>query len=550
MRVLALAVLLFTGCAPARDASITAASREARYFGEVTPPAHNVFTFANGPEPEAIDPGIISGQPDGRIARALFEGLTTPHPETLEPMPGQAYRWEIGADGLTYTFHLRPGLKWSDGASLTTRDFLWSWRRALRPETASRNASLLYAIENAEAFNQGEITDERRIGLEAPDESTFVVRLAKPTSYFLFLTQYYTFLPVPRAAVERHGQRWTRPENIVSNGPFVLEKWRQGDRFELVKNPLYWDAGYVKLDRIVALSVEDLNTCANLYKAGVTDWNPSGYVPSQFLPYLKGYADLSTGRYQGIYFYSFNLTRKPLDDVWVRRALAYALDREAIARDLLKGVREPWGTFTPSGYPGYVAPSPMRHDPEKARDCLARAGYPGGRGFPRIEIMFNTSEDNARIAQAVQAMWKRELGINVELANQEWGSYLQATTSLQYQVARRAWIGDYLDPNSFLACLRTGDGNNRTGWSDPRYDVLLRRAEGELDPARRMATLAEAESLMLDQAPLIPFYHYATTQLVKPYVRGIHATALDTHPLKHVWIDREWRKPRRVATSK
>ena len=543
MRQLAIAlVLMGAGCAPAGDGSVTRTSSEPRYFGATRAPAANVLTYANGAEPEGIDPGVISGQPDGRVARALFEGLAVPDPRTLEPTPGQAYRWEISADGRTYVFHLRPGLMWSDGTPLTAGDFVWSWRRALRPQTASRNASLLYSIENAEAFNQGEITDEERIGVAAPDDSTFVVRLAAPTSYFLFLTQYYTFLPVPRAAIEAHGARWTRPENIISNGPFTLARWRQGDRFEFAKNPRYWDAASVKLDRIVALSLDDLNTMANLYKAGVTDWNPSGYLPSQFVPYLKGYADLRTGPYHGIYYYSLNCTRKPFDDVWVRRALAFAVDREAIARDLLKGIRPPWGNFTPMGYPGYVQPAGMRYDPERARACLARAGFPGGRGFPKVTILFNTSEDNRRVAEAAQAMWKRELGIRVELANQEWGSYLQATTTLQYDVARRSWIGDYLDPTTFLGCMRSGDGNNRTGWSDQRYDALLRQAAVELDDARRMRTLAEAESLMLDQAPVIPFYHYATTELVKPYVRGLYSTALDTHPLKYVWIDREWRR--------
>ena len=551
MRRLAFALMVVAiGCAPAPDTAVTRTGSEPRYFGATRAPATDAFTYANGAEPEGIDPGLISGQPDGRVARTIFEGLVTPDPVTLEPTPGQAYRWEISADGLTYTFHLRPGLQWSDGTPLTSQDFLWSWRRVLRPETASRNASLLYPIVNAEAFNLGHLADESQVGIAAPDDSSFVVRLASPTSYFLFMTQYYTFLPVPRAVVEAHGTRWTRPENVVGNGAFLLKKWRQGDRFEFGRNPLYWDAASVKLDKIVALSVDDLNTCANLYKAGVTDWNPSGYLPSQFIPYLKGYADLQTGPYHGVYFYSINCTRKPFDDVWVRRALAYAVDRDAITRDLLKGIRPAWGNLTPMGYPGYQQPPGMKYDPERARACLARAGFPGGKGFPKVAVLFNTSEDHRRIAEAVQQMWKRELGIHVELANQEWGSYLQATTQLQYDVARRSWIGDYLDPTTFLGLMRTGDGNNRTGWSDPRYDALLRRAALELDAARRMRTLAEAESLMLDQTPVIPIYHYATTALVKPYVRGLHPTALDTHPLKHVWIDRDWRRQKPAVAAR
>ena len=539
----ATAALALLSCAPGEKAEVQpAAAGGKRWFGDITPPAENVFTYANGAEPERIDPGLMSGQPDGRIARTLFEGLTTPDPKTLEPLPGQAYRWDLTPDGRTYTFHLRPGLVWTDGRPLTAQDFLWSWMRVLKPETGARYATFLYPVDNAEAFNQGKIQDPTRVGLSAPDDSTFVVRLAHPTSYFLSLTYFYTCLPVPRHVIERYGARWTHIDHLVSNGPFKLAFWRQNDRFEMTKSPSYWDAANVRLDKVVAYSVDDLNTCTNLYKAGVTDWNPSGYVPAQYIPYMRDYADYRTGRYQATYFYSINVTRKPLDNVWVRRALNLAIDRETIARDLLKGSRDPWGNICPSGYAGYQPPPGLTYDPAKARECLARAGYPGGKGFPRISILFNTSEDHRRIAEAVQAMWLRDLGIHVELSNQEWGSYLQATTSLQYDISRRSWIGDYLDPNTFLEMWRTGDGNNRTGWGEPRYDALLKRAAAELDPGKRFALLAEAEALVLDQGIVIPIYHYSTVELLKPYVKGLYQTALDVHPMKTVWIDRDWQK--------
>jgi ABC-type oligopeptide transport system substrate-binding subunit len=235
-----------------------------------------------------------------------------------------------------------------------------------------------------------------------------------------------------------------------------------------------------------------------------------------------------------------NVTRKPFDNVWVRRALNHAVDREAIANDLLKRSRDPWGNFTPSGYPGYQAPPGIRFDPAEARRCLARAGHPDGIGFPKISILFNTSEDHRRIAEAIQSMWRDVLHIEVELSNQEWGSYLKACTDLQYDVARRSWIGDYLDPNTFLACYITKDGNNRTGWSHPRYDRLIRDAAFEVVPEKRFALLAEAEALLLSEGPVIPIYHYSTNELVKPYVSGIHQTPLDVHPLTYVSIDREW----------
>jgi oligopeptide transport system substrate-binding protein len=528
-------------CAGDRGADTRTAASGPRWFGDVTPPEDNVLRFANGAEPERIDPGLMSGQPDGRVARMLFEGLVTPDPQTLESRPGQAYRWETSADGRTVTFHLRPGLVWSDGVPLTARDFVWSWTRVLTPATASRYGTFLYAIANAEDFHKGRITDPARLGLAAPDDSTFVVTLANPTPYFVSLTQYYTCLPVPRHVIEKHGDRWWRPEHLVNNGPFKLDVWRQRDRFEFVRNPTYWDAASVRLDRIIAYSLEDLNTCTNLYKAGVIDWNPSGYIPAPFLPYMQGYADYHTGRYQSVYFYSVNLRRKPLDNVHVRRALNLAIDREAIVRDLFKGTHYPWGNFAPSGYPDYTNPPGVTFDPERARAELAQAGYPGGQGLPKISILFNTSENHRRVAEVIQQMWHRHLGIDVELSNQEWGSYLQATTALEYDVARRSWIGDYLDPHTFLSIMKTGDGNNRTGWGDPRYDALLTGADRELDPAKRARMLAEAETLLLESACVLPIYQYASTELIKPYVRGIYPTALDTHPLTRVWIDRDWK---------
>ncbi len=541
--------LLSLRCAPATSPSARSAARETRYFGDATPPKEDVLTFNNGAEPESFDPHLMSGQPDGRIARMIFEGLVASHPQTLAPIPGQAYRWEISGDGLTYTFHLRPGLRWTNGDPVTARDFRWSWLRVLAPRTASRYASLLYPIRNAEAFNKGEV-DSTHVGVAAPDDSTFVVTLGHPTPYFLFIAAFYTSLPAHQGTVERFGDRWTRPENIVTNGPFRLVTWRQGNKVIVERNLLYWDAVRVRLQRIVAYAVDDLNTSLNLYKAGVVDWCPSGYLPSQFIPYVRDFADYRHGRYQAMYFYSINVTRKPFDNVWVRRALDYAVDREAITKGLLKGSRDPWGSLVPSGYPGYHNPPGITFDPDKARQCLTRAGYPGGAGFPKVQILFNTSEDHRRLAEAVQAMWRKVLGIQVELSNQEWGSYLKATTSLQYDVARRSWIGDYLDPTTFLNLLRTGDGNNRTGWSSPEFDRLLRESEREVDPERRMRLLERAELLARDEGPLICIYHYSTNELVKPYVRGIYPNALDVHPMKGVWFDREWnRRPAPVAAA-
>jgi oligopeptide transport system substrate-binding protein len=221
----------------------------------------------------------------------------------------------------------------------------------------------------------------------------------------------------------------------------------------------------------------------------------------------------------------------------VRRALAFAVDRERITRYLLHDSKEPWGGIVPPGFETYPYPQGVSFDPERARALLAEAGYPGGRGFPKAEILFNTSQDHRKIAEAIQEMWKRELGIEVTLTNQEFASYLKATTSLQYQIARRAWIGDYKDPNTFLYCLRSGDGNNRSGWSHAGYDSLIARAGRTLDPLERMRVMAEAEKLALEEMPFMPIYGYRTVEMVAPYVRGWYPTALDMHPLKAIWLE-------------
>jgi len=519
------------------NASTPASRASADYFGDITPPKGQVFTFNNGAEPEHLDPAVMSGQPDGRVARLVFEGLCSSDPKTLAPVPGVASRWDVSPDGLVYTFHLRPGLTWADGHPLTAPDFVWSWRRVLSPSTGSRYASFLYPVRNAEAFNKGEIADSTQVGVAAPDDSTFIVTLGQPTAYFLELVAYYTTLPTPRHVIEKLGSNWESAKNLVGNGPFRIVLWKQKDRFELVPNERYWDRANVRLTKIVALPIEENSTSTNLYKAGVIDWNPSGYVPKQVIPFIQHYKDFSGGPYHGMYFYSIVVTKKPFDNVWVRRALNYATDRESICKYVLKGTVPAWGNMTPTGYPGYVAPPALTYDPVKARECLAKAGYPDGKGFPKFEILFNTSEDHRRIAEAVQAMWKRELHIPVTLSNQEWASYLAATTEKRYDVARRSWIGDYMDPNTFLDMWQTGNGNNRTGWSDKRFDALVRGATLEPDPAKRLAMLSEAEGILLEDGPVIPIYHYTQSSLVKPYVRGIYSTMLDVHPLTHVWID-------------
>ena len=532
------------GCAPASGPAATpAGATSKRWFGSTTPPAQNVLRFNLGAEPEYIDPGLAVGQPDGRVCRLLFEGVTREDAETLEPRPGQAYRWDVSADRLTYTFHLRPGLEWSDGTPITARDFRWSWLRVLDPRTASRYAGVFAPIRNATAFNDSTITDPNQVGIAAPDDSTLVVQLQAPTAYFLYLTQFYTALPVPQHAVEKFGDRWTLPQNMVNNGAFRLSYWRQNSRFEFVRNPRYWDAAHVKLDGIVGYTLDDLNTSANLYKAGVIDWAPSGYIPSPFVPYLRQFADYRHGPYQGVYFYSINVTRKPFDNVWVRRALNYAVDRDAIANDLLKRSRDPWGRFAPSGYPGYDPPAPITFDPERARECLAKAGYPGGKGFPKFEITFNTSEDHRRIAEAIQQMWRRELNVDVQLSNQEWGVVPQGHD--QPAVRRGAAVVDRRLPGPqhvpVLLPHRRRQQPQRLGRPALRPDARRRRARaGRGQAVRDPAPCRGAAAVGRPGDPGLPLLDERDGQAL----RARHLPHAARHPSAHLRRDRPQLEPR------
>jgi ABC-type oligopeptide transport system substrate-binding subunit len=536
--LVAWAGLAATAAGPYDAGAARPAHAHREYFGRTQPPAEDVFRFANGSEPEVLDPALLSSQPDGRLARALFEGLVVPDSKSLAPRPGAARAWEISHDGRRYVFHLRTDARWTNGQPLTAGDFEWSWLRVLHPDTPARLAELLYPIANARAYKRREIADPARVGVHALDDSTLGVDLEAPTPYFLQLLTATPYLPVHRPTVERCGDRWTRPENIVSNGPFQLVLHRPNDRIVLERAPRYWDAAGVRLERIVAFASDDLGTMLNLYRAGVTDWNPSGHLPAQYVPYVQRFADFRSGPYLATYFYSFNVTRPPLGDRRVRRALALAVDRVTMTKHLLHDSKEPWGNIVAPGFADYPYPAGVGFDPEAARRLLAAAGFPGGRGFPSIQILFSTSVDHRKIAEAIQEMWKRELGIDVTLANQEFASYMRATAALEYDVARRSWIADYEDPSTFLEVLRRGGGNNRTGWGSAAVDSLLGAAAVELDPARRGRLLAAAEEIVLDEMPFLPIYGYRTVEMVAPYVRGWYPTSMDVHPLKDIWIDR------------
>ena len=521
----------------------TSCQQQGEYFGRVEAPEQNVFRFNNGAEPEYVDPGLTTDEPGVRIAGLLFEGLTVNDPKTLEPLPAVAERWEILPDQRTYTFYLRKNVVWSDGQPITARDFVYSWTRVLDPKTASRYASHLYYLVNGQEFNEGKITDPSQVGVRALDDYTLEVRLREPVSYFLHLTSFSTYYPVPAQAVETHGLHWTEAGRIVTNGPFLLVAHRTHDRFELVRNPRYRKAGDIRLDRIIAYSIDDNYTSANMYEAGRLDWLPSGYFPSEYVPHMKSrFRDFHSDPELVSYYYLFNVTRPPLDNRLVRRALSMAVDRRAITDELLRGGQIPGAHFVPLGFPDYQSPPGPEYNPEEAARLLAQAGYPNGQGFPRIEILFNTLESHRRVAETIQQMWAKTLHIQVSLRNEEWASYLKSRNAMEYDIARAGWIADYPDPSSFTDLLESTNGNNNTGWVNPEYDRLLAQARRETDPLRRIGLLHRSEEVLLADLPVLPIYTYANNSLRKPYIRGIYPSPIRKEVLHGVCIDRRWRE--------
>ena len=531
--VLGSVVSLALGCRPA----------ETGYFGTTTP-RHppNELWINNAGEPEWLDPNRCADGNGGEIIWNTFAGLVQAHPATLEPMPEIATRWDVSADRQTYTFHLRPS-QWSDGTPLTAHDFVFSFRRLVDPKTGSKYATNGHIFKGGAAVGRGAAPPES-LGVRAVDDLTLVVELEDPLPYVLSFLTFYSFMPIPRhllADLERRGideALWTRPEHVVSNGPYRLSEWKFRQRMVFERNPRYWDAANVRLDRVQVAMVESYTTALNMYAAGEFDWPGSNTsLPAEFMDYLAGFKDYRRHPYLASYYYWINTKAPPLDNPLLRRALALAIDREALVRHVTRGGQIPAADLVPDGVAGYQALGRPLFDPEAARRLLAEAGYASGADVPAITLTYNTSEGHKQVAEAVQQMWKDVLGISVELENQEWKVFLSTAEMNNFQLCRMGWTADYADPFTFLELLTSACGNNHSNWSDPTYDRLLKEANREPDPATRLAKFREAEALALEQQPLIPLYTYTRTQLVKPYVRGIWGNHQDRHPWKYIWID-------------
>jgi oligopeptide transport system substrate-binding protein len=503
------------------------------------------LVIANGAEPGSLDPATSKGLEELRIVMAMWEGLMRMDPTNALPIPGLAERHEISPDGKVYTFHLRADAKWSTGGRITAHDFVYSWLRVLNPLTASEYAGQLFYVKNAEAYFNRTITDANEVGVRAVDDLTLRVELTNPTPFFLGLCAFQTLSVVPRDIVEKHGDNWMSVRPLPCSGPYELERWTLSDRVRLRANPHYWDAANTRCQVVDLLPIRSASTALNLYERGAIDviWDKE-LVPSELFPVLKSRRDFNSFSYLGTYFLRFNTTRKPFDDPRVRRALAMCIDKQRLVDKILMTGEKIGSHFVPPGTANARSPEGLAYDPAGARQLLKEAGFEGGKGMRTIEYLFESVSGggsvHSKIGVELQEMWQRELGIKVELRQMEKQVYLAAQRSLDYDVSRSTWVGDYNDPNTFLDLFRANNGNNRTGWKNARYDELMDEASRLTDLGRRAEVLREAETILVQEnPPIVPIYFFSGFNYHNPErVTGIYGNVLDSHPINAIGVNK------------
>ncbi|MEZ0386502.1 MAG: peptide ABC transporter substrate-binding protein [Verrucomicrobium sp.] len=492
------------------------------------------LVFVNSAEIETPDPAMATDQVSMRISESLFEGLCRNNADG-KAEPAVAERWEVSADHKQYTFHLRPDAVWSTGEPVTAHDFVYSWERALRPSTASDYAPQLYPLVNARAYNESKLTDFSQVGVKALDDRTLRCDLENPIPYWIDLCAFLTLSPVHRATVEKHGESWIKPQHLVGNGPYLFESWLIDDRIRLRRNPKYWDVKNVAMETVDVLPISEANTALNYFLTGQADlMMDKGMVPPSLVPKLKEQEYFKTGDFLGTWFIRANTTKPPFTDPKVRLAFSLAIDRKRIVEKITQLGERPAYSLTPPGAgQNFQPPTGLGYDPERARQLLAEAGFPGGKGFPRVEYLHLPLSVERNIAVELQAMWREALGVNVGLEKKEQKVWLATMRELSYDLCRSSWVGDYNDPNTFLEMFTIGNGNNRTGWENPAYDKLIAAAAAEGEVDKRHAIMVEAERLLvLEGAPIFPVYHYVGVQFRRPELQGVQANLIDNHPFR------------------
>lgn len=492
-----------------------------------------VFRMNLFSEPPSLDPAASQDNNSFTVLGAIFEGLTRLDADA-QVQEGMAESWTVSEDGKTYTFTIREDAVWSNGDPVKASDFEFAWKRVLDPnsDVPAPYAYQLFYLKNGQAYNNGEV-DADQVGVRALDDRTLEVELENPTAYFLKLTAFFTYYPVHQATVEANPAWAAEADTIVSNGPFVISEWKHNESIKLVKNDKYHAKDEIKLEEVRMVMIEEASTELNMYEIGDLDWagRPLGEIPTDMIPQLQADPDanLTIKPIASSYYYVFNTTAEPLNNAKVRKALAMAIDRQLIVDEVTKGGQAPAFGFV-SGVTGlekqyreeFDDRQFFQEDVGEAKKLLAEGlAELGLSSFPEVTLVHNEGESHMKVATAITDMWRQNLGIEVKIESQEFGVLLNNRMNLNYQIARAGWGADYDDPMTFVDLFTSYSGNNDTGWSSPEYDELIAKANAEQDPAKRMAYIQQAESILIDEMVILPIYYYTAVWMHKDYVKNV-----------------------------
>lgn len=518
-RVTALAALIASGFVTAQAAQVPA--------GTLLADRQEIVRHIKD-EPASLDPAKVVGLPEAQVARDLFEGLVNQGADG-KPEPGVAQSWQT-ADNKRYVFKLRENAKWSNGEPVTAYDFVYSWQRLVDPKTLSPFAwfAQMAGIANADGIISGKVPVQK-LGVTAPDSLTLVVQLNKPVPFFVNLLANFSLFPVPQKTIEKYGNDWTKPENLVGNGAFAMQERVVNEKIVLKPNPYYWDHKNTVLTKVTFIPINQESAATKRYLADDIDITES-FPKNMYKKLMKDIPDqVYTPDQLGTYYYAFNTQKAPLNDVRVRRALSYAIDRQIIAEKVLGTGEKPAYHFTPDVTAGFE-PVPLAMQKmtqaernKQAKAWLKEAGY-GPKKPLKLTLLYNTSENHQKIAIAVASMWKKSLGAQVKLTNQEWKTYIDSRNTGKFDVVRASWVGDYNEASTFLSLLTSTHSGNIAKFTSPGYDKLLKMASEETDAAKRNADYVQAEQIIAEQAPIAPIYQYTNGRLIKPWVKGYPIT--------------------------
>lgn len=485
-------------------------------------------------EPPSLDWSKSTDTTSSLIENNIMEGLVEydlKDPE-LNLVPGLATEWESSKDGLTWTFTLRKGVKWTDGGDFTGQQVIDGWERLLNAATASEYAYFLFGVKNAQAYNQGKIKDFSQVGIKVDGEK-LVIQLERPLSYFPYMLAHHSTFPIRKDVIEKHGDRWTEPANIVTLGAYKLKIWEHDKALVLERNDGYYGEK-AKTRYVLAYMINEMATAINLFDSGKIDFQYN--LPSRELRQLRSRKEYKEGGILGIYYYGFNTKKAPFNNVKVRKAFAHAIDRKQITT-MLAGGQIPLSGWVPVGMFGYEPERGLQFDPEKAAQLLDEAGFKDRSKLPKVKLAFNTNEDHQRIAENVQAQIKKNLGVDIELSNEEWKVYLASLKSDTPQIFRLGWVADYPDPDNFINLLASYSDNNRTHWASKKYDEMINQGILEVDKTKRRQIYSDAQKMITeDETPVVPIYSMVSQVLLSERVQGLTMNSLTRYLFKGVTL--------------